>query len=86
MRTYFDPPWSDTPNTHVKTFATQLNERQLGSANFMVTISNVNKTVFFVGQINLSGLYQNEFLEDYHKSDDRSWEKTVEVFTKQYDR
>ena len=29
MRTYFESPWSNTPNNHVKTFATQLNERQL---------------------------------------------------------
>ena len=24
MRTYFESPWSDTPNAHIKTFATQL--------------------------------------------------------------
>ena len=24
MQTYFEPPWSDTPNAHIKTFATQL--------------------------------------------------------------
>ena len=29
MRTYFDYPWSDTPNAHFKTFATQINKRQL---------------------------------------------------------
>ena len=52
----------------------------------MVTISNVNKTVFFVGQMDLSGLYKNKFLENYNKSNDQSWETTVEVFTKQYDR
>ena len=44
------------------------------------------KTVFFVGQMDLSGLYENEFLEDYDESNVHSWEKTVEVFTKKYDR
>ena len=28
MLTYFDSPWSDTPDAQVKTFATQLDERQ----------------------------------------------------------
>ena len=49
MRTYFESPWYDTPNSHVKTFATHLDERQLECADFTVTISNVDKTVFFVG-------------------------------------
>ena len=51
-----------------------------------MTISNVEKIVFFVGQIYLSGLYENEFLEDYDESGDQSWYKTVKIFTKQYDR
>ena len=34
----------------------------------------------------LSRLYKNDFLEDYDKRNDQSWEKTVKVFTKQYDR
>ena len=86
MQTYFEPPWSNTPNTHVRTFASQLDERQLKCADFTVTISNAEKTVFFVGQMDLSGLYENEFLEDYDESNNQSWEKTVEAFTKQYDR
>ena len=49
-------------------------------------ISNVDKTVFFVGHMDLSGLYNNEFLEDYEKSNDQLWEKTVEIFTKKYVR
>ena len=86
MRTYFESPWSNTPNSHSKTVTTQLDERQLKCANFTVKISNVDKTVFFVVQMELIGLYKNEFLEDYNKSDNHSWEKTAEVFTKQYDR
>ena len=46
---YSESPWSNTPNNHVKMFATELDERQLECANFTVTISNVDKTVFFVG-------------------------------------
>ena len=59
MRTYFESPWSDTPNDHVKTSATHINKRQLEGANFTVTISNVDKTVFLIGQMDLSGLYEN---------------------------
>ena len=57
IRTYFDSHWSDTPNTHGNTFATQLDDRQLKCTDFTVTISNVEKTVFFVGQMDLSVLY-----------------------------
>ena len=72
MRTYLKSPLSNTPNAHVKKFATQINERQLECANFTVKISNVDKTVFFVGQMDLSGLYENKLLEDYNKSNDQS--------------
>ena len=86
MLTYFESPWSDTPNVHVKTFSTQLNERHIKCSDFTVTISNVNRTVFFGSQMDLSGIYKNVFLEDYDERYDQSWEKTVEVFTKQYNR
>ena len=36
--------------------------------------------------MDLSGLYKNEFLEDYDESNNHSWEKTGELFTEQYDR
>ena len=52
-------------------FATKLDKRQLECADFTVTISNVEKTVFFVGHMDLSRLYENELLEDYDKSDDQ---------------
>ena len=81
MRTYSESPWSDTPNAQVKTFVTQLDERQIECANFTVTISNVDNTVFFVGHMKLSGLYKNEFLEDYNKRNYQSWDKTAKVFT-----
>ena len=29
----------------------------------------------------LSGLYKNEFLEDYNKRNYQSWDKTAKVFT-----
>ena len=86
VRTYFESLWSNTPNAHVKTITNQLDERQIECADFTVNISNFNKTVFFVGQMYLSRLYKNDFLEDYDKRNDQSWEKTVKVFTKQYDR
>ena len=40
MRTYFESPWSDTSNAHIKTCATQLDDRQLKCADFTVTISS----------------------------------------------
>ena len=86
MRTYFEPPWSDNPNAHVKKMSTQLDDRQIECADFTVTISNVNKTVFFFGQMDLSGIYESEFLENYNGINNHSWDTTIKVFTKQYDR
>ena len=70
MMTYFKSPWSNAPNAHVKTFDMQIDKRQIECTNFTVTIWNVDKTAFFVGQMDLSGLYKNEFLEDYNESND----------------
>ena len=86
MWTYFKSPWSNTPNAHTKTFVAQLDEWQIECADFTVTISDVNKTVFFVVQMDLIGLYENEFLEDYDERNFQSCEKTIDVFTKQHDR
>ena len=47
----------------------------------MVMISNVNKTVFFVWQMDLIRLYENEFLEDYDERDNQSWEKQPNSMT-----
>ena len=49
----FEFHWSDTPNTHVKTFAAYIEETHLQCADFTVMISNVDKTVFFVRQMDL---------------------------------
>ena len=85
MRTYFETPWSDTPNSHVKTFATQLDKRKLECSDFMVTISNIDKTVFFVGHMDMSGIYKNKFLEDYDKNEGEIWRTKKETGQKEYE-
>ena len=86
MKLYFKAPWPNTPNAHVTSFSTQLDERQLECADFEVIISDMDKTVFLVGQMDLSVLFENDYLEDYDKTTDKSWKTTVDTFTKQYNR
>ena len=56
MRNYFEASWSDTTNSHVTMFATQLDGRHLKCADFTVKILNVDTTVLLVGQMDLIGL------------------------------
>ena len=36
--------------------------------------------------MDLSVLFENDYLEDYDKTTDKSWKTTVDTFTKQYNR
>ena len=36
--------------------------------------------------MDLSGLFENEYLEDYNETADKLWKTTVDAFTKQYNR
>ena len=86
MKAYFNAPWYNTPNAHVTMFATELDERQLECADFEVIISDVDKTIFFVGKMDLSSLFENKFLKNYNETADKFWKTTVDTFTNEYDR
>ena len=86
MEAYFDAPWSNTPNAHVMIFATHIDKRHLECADFEIIISGVGKTIFFVEQMDLSGLFENEYLENYNKTADKLWKTTVDAFTNQYNK
>ena len=81
-KVYFDAPWSVTPNAHITTFAIYLNKLHLKCADFEVTILDAEKNIFFIGQMDLSGLFENDYLKDYYVTAEKSWKTTVDAFTK----
>ena len=53
----FYTPWSDTPNTHITTFARKLNQRQVECAKNLVTITDSDKVDHFVAQMYLCNIF-----------------------------
>ena len=86
IREYFHAPWTDTPNVYASTYAAQLDDRQLECVDFEVVISDAAKTIFFVGQMEKSGLFDSKFIDDYDDEADKSWITTGTIFVKKYDR
>ena len=66
MKEYFHAPWTDPPNAHASTYAAQLDKRQLKYVDFKVAISDAAKTIFFIGQMDKSGLSDSKFIDDYN--------------------
>ena len=86
MKEYFHAPWTDTPDTHASMDAAQLDKRQLKCVDFEVVILDATKTIFFVSQMEKSGLFESNFIDDYDDEADKSWTTTVTIFVKQYDQ
>ena len=83
---YFHAPWTETPDAHASTYAAQLDERQLECVDFDVEISDAEKTMHYVGQMEKSGLFEPKFIDDYDDGVNKSWATTTNHFVKQYDR
>ena len=64
----------------------QLNERQLECVDSRVIIWGAAKTIFFVGQMKKSGLFDSKFIDNYYNEADKLWTTTGPIFVKQYDR
>ena len=45
-------------------YAVQIDERQLECVDFEMVISDAAKTIFFVGQMDKSGLFESKFIDD----------------------
>ena len=46
-------------------YAVKIDERQLECVDFEMVISDAAKTIFFVGQMEKSGLFESKFIDDY---------------------
>ena len=51
-----------------------------------MVISDAAKTIFFVGQMEKSGLFEYKFINNYGNKADKLWTTTGTIFVKQYDR
>ena len=65
VKALFYAPWSETPNTHITTFARQLDRRQVEYATNQVTITYSDKVDHFVAQMYLCDIFESKFLNDW---------------------
>ncbi len=80
----FFAPWSKTPDAYVKTYGAQLDRRQIECGNLDVTISNDNKVIHFVGEMENSGLFTREFLDKMEDAGAVDWDTTVKNWSKEF--
>ena len=76
IKAHFLAPWRNTPETHVATFARQLDMRQIDCEYHRVTITNNNKVDYFVEQVYACGLSEAKFMYNWEETADKSWGAT----------
>ena len=86
MKALFYTPWSDTPNTHIKTFSQQLDRQQVECAKNMVTITDSEKVDHFVAQMYICDIFESKFLNNWEESMDKTWDATKPLFVTQYNK
>ena len=86
MKALFYAPWSETPNTHITTFARQLYQRKVECAKNLVTITDSDKVDHFVAQMYLCDIFESKFLDDWEESLDKTWAATKPLFVTQYNK
>ncbi len=82
----FFAPWSETPDTRVKTYGMQLDRRQIECGNLNVTISDDDKALHFVGKMENSRLFTREFLDKMKDAGAVDWYVTVKNWSKEFDK
>ena len=65
IKAHFHTPWSNTPNSHITTFARQLDRHQIKCSNDGVTITDNDKVVYFIQEMYVCGLFKARFLDDW---------------------
>ena len=64
-------PWSDTPDSHITTFARQLDRCQVECEDHGVTVTKAEKVDYFVSRMYTCDLFEAIFLEDWEQSNDK---------------
>ena len=86
IKAHFHAPWSVTPNSHITTFARQLNRCQIECSDHGVTITDDNKVVYFIQEMYVCGLFKDRFLDDWEENTNKSWKVALPLFTAQFNK
>ena len=86
MKTLFHKPWSDTPKSHITTFARQLEFRQSICKENLVIITDTDKFDHFVAQMYLSDIFESKLLDNWEDGTDKDWFSTKTFFVTQYNK
>ena len=81
QKVHFLAPWSNTTEPHVKTFARQLERRQVECKDHGVTVTYNDKVYHFMAQMYACGLFKDKLLDDWEETADKSWGATHTHFT-----
>ena len=83
VKALFHKPWSDTPNSQIKTYTRQLERRQVNGQDSNVIISESDKVNHFVSQMYLSEIFEYIFLDDWEDGSNKGWASTKKLFADQ---
>ena len=86
IKAHFYAPWSDTPKSHITTFAHQLDHRQIECSNHGVTIKDEIKVFHFIQEMYVCGLFKARFLDDWEENTTKTWKVTLPLFTTQFNK
>ena len=81
IKAHFHALWSDTPNSHITTFARQIDRRQIECSNHGFTITDDDKFVHFIQKMYVCGLFEARFLDDWGKKTTKTWKVTLPLLT-----
>ena len=83
---HFHAPWSNTPNSHIITFARQLDCRQIECSDHGVSITEDDKVVHFIQEMYGCGLFEGRFLDNWEEITNKTWKATLPLFTAQFNK
>ena len=84
IKVHLIEPWSNTPDTHITTFDSQLEMRQVECKDHRVTVTEAEKVNHFVAQMYACNLIKAKYLDDWEESDNKLWGDTHPHFTEKY--
>ena len=86
MKALFHEPWSYTPNSHITTFACQLELRKTECKDNLVIVSDADKVEHFVAQMHLFDIFESKLLDNWEDGTVKAWSSTRKNFVTQYNK
>ena len=86
IKAHFHAPWSNTSNSHITTFAHQLDCCQINCSYHGFTIADDNTVVNFIQEMYVCGLFKARFLDNWEENTTKTWKVTLPLFTTQFNK